>query len=80
MKHKEKAEKQKSAAQKALLASLFKGVTQIQTNEDGEGKLNKDALIYDWLLTFRQLIVFSRQKENPVPLFQGWCLRKRKEV
>ena len=39
MKHKEKAEKQKSAAQKALLASLFKGVVQMQTNEDGEGKL-----------------------------------------
>ena len=38
MKHKEKAEKQKSAAQKALLASLFKGVVQMQTNEDGEGK------------------------------------------
>ena len=39
MKHKEKAEKQKTAAQKALLASLFKGVVQMQTNEDGEGKL-----------------------------------------
>ena len=42
MKHKEKAEKQKSAAQKALLASLFKGVVQMQTNEEGEGKL-KDS-------------------------------------
>ena len=38
-KAKEKQEKQKTAAQKALLASLFKGVVQIQTNEDGEGKL-----------------------------------------
>lgn len=35
-KYKEKEEKKKSAAQKALLASLFKGVVQIQTNEDGE--------------------------------------------
>ena len=42
MKHKEKAEKQKSAAQKALLASLFKGVVQMQTNEDGEGKLKDE--------------------------------------
>lgn len=38
MKHKEKAEKQKTLAQKALLASLFKGVTTLAKTEDGEGK------------------------------------------
>ncbi len=37
-KFKEKAEKSKSAAQKALLASLFKGVTEIVKNDDGESK------------------------------------------
>ena len=37
-KHAEKAEKTKTAAQKALLASLFKGVTQLAVNADGESK------------------------------------------
>ena len=37
-KFKEKAEKSKAAAQKALLASLFKGVTEIVKNDDGESK------------------------------------------
>ena len=37
-KYKEEAEKKKIAAQKALLASLFKGVVQIQTTDDGTSK------------------------------------------
>lgn len=42
MKHKEKEEKKKSAAQKALLASLFKGVTVLAKTDDGEGKYFPD--------------------------------------
>lgn len=34
--YKAKAETKKQMEQKALLASLFKGVTQMKTNEDGE--------------------------------------------
>lgn len=34
--HKDKAESKKTAAQKALIASLFKGVTQVQMAADGE--------------------------------------------
>ena len=45
MKHKEKEEKKKTAAQKALLASLFKGVTTIQKTDDGEGKFNHDHFL-----------------------------------
>ena len=69
MKHKEKAEKQKTTAQKALLASLFKGVVQLKTNEDGEGKIEisiepfvcecfKFWSLRQFTLIFRPLISF----------------------
>ena len=36
--YQKKEEKEKSAAQKALLASLFKSVTEVKLAEDGESK------------------------------------------
>jgi hypothetical protein len=36
--YKKKEEKEKTAAQKALLASLFKSVTEVKLAEDGESK------------------------------------------
>ena len=37
-KFKEKAEGKKKTEKNALIASLFKAVTTVQTTEDGEGK------------------------------------------